>query len=811
MSNPLDKFKKLKGRSWAEIRIRGEQAFSAYAEQMGLSGKMPTDEEFDGVFLESEPGGEPPTAENLFEAFRRNSQTAFFQSFKDAAETGERYKNIFGENGAKFHVEKAERILKGDFAFLGYESLVFGNLPDWHLEPLSGKRAPLKHWKQFDELDASETGDKKIVWELNRHQYFFTLGAAYNLTKDEKFAETFVAHLEDWMRENPPGTGINWASSLEVAFRAISWIWAFNFFRESPKFTPEIFRRSLKYLYLHGLHIEKYLSTYYSPNTHITGEALGLYYLGTQFPFFRRAAFWRETGSDILLGELDRQIFEDGVYFEQTTWYQKYTADFYAHFLILKMLDKIGTNGGESQKIGEKLQSVLDFLMYITRPDGSTPIIGDDDGGRALPLTTANSDDFRGTLAVGAVLFERGDYKFVAESSKEEVLWLFGKKGDEIFQKLPPQRPAKTSVDFPQGGYYISRDGWAKTDNYLLVDCGEIGSLAGGHGHADTLSVELAVRGRNLLIDSGTYTYHQSKELRDYFRSSAAHNSLTIDGKSSSAPGAKFNWKTKARARVESWISEERFDFFKGSHDGYQNLDANHQRSVLFLKNEYWIMRDYVKTAGQHDYSLNFHFAPQIVAAIEKTAAHAVYVTEENAPENWRLFTFGDNGAWHNETAPVSNFYGRKNDAPFLKFVAEGRGAQEFFTFILPLEKDFPPSEIVETAVSGGRAFVIKYLGYTDFFVFADSGEKPIRTEFFNSNFRFFWARLSTDEKIPEEFVMIDGSKFSLGKREILNHPEKISFAVARRLGNKLNVKTNEGIFSVSLSHRKTKTLVFKG
>ena len=130
-----------------------------------------------------------------------------------------------------------------------------------------------------------------------------------------------------------------------IAFRSISWIWAFHFFRDSDHFTPELFHKALKFLYLHGRHIEKYLSTYYSPNTHLTGEALGLYYLGTQLPFIERSGQWRKLGEDILFAELDRQILPDGVYFEQSTWYQKYTVDFYTQFLILKTL-----NGGEMEK-----------------------------------------------------------------------------------------------------------------------------------------------------------------------------------------------------------------------------------------------------------------------------------------------------------------------------------------------------------------------------------------------------------------------------------------------------------------------------
>lgn len=808
MGNPLDKLKRLKSRSWREIRMRGEQAFSVYAEQMGLSGKLPTDEEFPHLFDQKQFGNEPPTGKTIHEKFLTVSNANFFLGFRQINETVEIFRQFFGDSSARKVIGKADNIIKGKFDLLGYSNLDFGAAVNWHFEPLAKKHSPLKHWKQFDELDATETGDKKIIWELNRHQHFFTLGVAFQLSGDEKYAVAFVRHLESWIEQNPPGMGINWISSLEVAFRAISWIWAFNLFKDSESFTPEIFQKALKFLYLHGQHIEKYLSTYYSPNTHLTGEALGLYYLGTQLPFFQKAAHWQKLGDEILMAELDRQIFSDGVYFEQTTWYQRYTADFYIHFLILKKLSAKKNNNVSSGKLEIKLQSALDFLMYVTRPDGTTPIIGDDDGGRLLPLTNAKPDDFRGTLAVGAVLFERGDYKFISEETSEEVIWLLGKQGAAGFQKIPARTPSEKSISFKDGGYYILRDGWAKTDNYLLIDCGEVGSLSGGHGHADALAIELAIHGKTLLVDSGTYSYHESNATRDYFRSTKAHNALTIDDRSSSETNGKFAWKTRAKAELNSWICEDRFDFFEGLHDGYKNLAANCERSILFLKNDYWIMRDFVKTSGEHEYALNFHFDGKVEPTIKKAPDGSSCLEDESA--KWRFFTFGDNGKWHQSQSPVSNFYGRKTETPFLQFISKGSGVQEFFTFILPGENGFLEPEAVEASAAGGRSFIIKYLNYSDLFVFVDDVDQILRTEIFDSNFRFLWARLSADEQIPQEFVMIGGTKFSIGKREIINHPNKLEFAVARRFGSKLNVKTNEGLFSISLPKKKTSTFVLK-
>ncbi len=812
MSNPLETFKKLKGRSWEEIKTRSSQAVYVYADQIGLTGKLPSDEEFLKLLDYSFFKTKKITAKNLTEQFFENSLLSFFPSFAEREKTLELFRHHFGEKSARYFIEKADEIVKGRFDLLGFTGLDVGEKIDWHYEPVSGKRSPLKHWKQFDELSTKETGDKKIIWELNRHQHFFTLGVAYWLTTDERYAEIFARHLESWMEQNPPGIGINWFSSLEIAFRTMSWIWAFHFFKESKSLSPKIFQKALKFLYLKGRHIEKYISAFYSPNTHLTGEALGLYYLGTQFPFFKRAENWRKTGEEILFAELDRQILDDGVYFEQTTWYQRYTADFYTHFLILKTLQDDKTPAELQNKIAEKLQKQLDFLMHITRPDGTTPLIGDDDGGKMLPLGNTRCDDFRPTLAAGAILFERGDFKFVAGGAAEEIVWLFGLEGMLAFETLPAHKPRQNSSAFVQGGYFVMRDGWENSDNYLLVDAGPLGALKGGHGHADALSIELAAGGRTLLVDSGTYTYHEPVELRHYFRSTAAHNTLTIDGNSSSEQGGKFSWLTKAETTLQSWISKERFDFFSASHDGYERFienPARHSRDILFLKNDYWIMRDFVETGGEHDYTLNFHFNAETAPQIE-AAENGKFCVSENSKEQTglRLFTF-DSGEWKSNECWISNCYGERVNAPLRRFVTSGTGCQEFFTFLLPADSGLKKPEVFETPVAGGRAFVIKFRDYFDLFVFAD-GDRLVRTEFFNTNFRYTWARLSAEENLPEEFVLIGGSNFSIGGREIISYPKKIDFAAARRFGNKLNVRTTETIFSVSLPQKHSSKLIVK-
>src|SRR5205823_3777042 len=123
------------------------------------------------------------------------------------------------------------------------------------------------------------------------------------------------------------------------------------------------------------------------------------------------------------------------------------------------------------------------------------------------------------------------------------------------------------------GGYYAMRSAWQPDANFLVVDCGPHGTMNCGHAHADALSIELSALGRSVLVDPGTFTYTGSARERDLFRSTGMHNTLTLDGLSSSQPGGAFRWTHVARSTLHCWHDHPTFTYFAGSHDGYERLD----------------------------------------------------------------------------------------------------------------------------------------------------------------------------------------------------------------------------------------------
>ena len=750
-----------------EISVRLAQRVAILGERSGWSRhvNLPGDEQ-----LLSLLAGRWTTTSDLVKHLRTRNEPRFFASFTARDQTLSELRRRWPEAEEEI-VTAANGIAEGTFSLLGLRELKLGKNIDWHLEPTSGKRTPLCHWSQLDYLDARIAGDKKVTWELNRHQYFATLGRAYWFTGDEQYAEVFVSHVTSWMDQNPPKLGINWASSLEIAFRSISWLWALQFFKESRALTAAVVLRILKFLYLNALHLETYLSTYFSPNTHLTGEALGLFYIGLLLPEFRDAERWRELGLEILESQLPRHVNPDGVYFEQSSYYHRYTADFYLQLAVLLRINGMTL----PRELEPRLELLLDHLMYITRPDGTTALFGDDDGGRLVMLDNRPANDFRSTLSTGAVLFNRPDYKFVAGHVAEETLWLLGAEGLSKFDRIEAQQPARQSVEFANGGYYVMRDGWSPSANYLLFDCGPHGMANCGHAHADALAIELAAHGRTLLVDPGTFTYTGGKEMRDWFRSSVAHNTLTVDRESSSIPADTFSWKTKTPGERIAWIDHARFTFVSGKHNGY--TAGTHTRSILFLKGDYWIMRDRVELSGQHQLDLWFHFESDASPALEGDPQRQ-WVHENGADGGLQIVSFAPGGSWTKEEGWVSHCYGERAPAPVCVFSAPAAGVFEITTFLLPQSPAGGQSKVKQIEVSGGRGFEMHDDNSRDVLIIHNGGNAGVaQTASVISDFEYTWLRFDGNDPTPAELVLLGGHRLETAEQKIVESSERVEYS----------------------------------
>jgi hypothetical protein len=457
-------------------------------------------------------------------------------------------------------------------------------------------------------------GDHKLTWEVNRHQWFITLAQAWRLTGDASYLVCAEQLLSHWLAGNPPKVGINWCSSLELAFRVQSWIQGLRIAGADAPLSSALRTALVASVATHATHIEHNLSTWFSPNTHLTGEALALLSVGCAWPSLPDAARWRTLGWRILSEQLPRQVRADGVYFEQSSWYQAYTVDFYVLAVMWARFERVPIPTG----VLNGVQSAALALRAITRPDGTIPLLGDDDGGCALPLRRARFGDVSDTLWRAGMML--GDARILpprGAPGPSALLWLEGHTAYDA--AAAARRDASVSTcALRDGGWVALAEANGDGGGHLLVlDAGPHGTAPHGHSHADALSFDLTVQGVPVIVDAGTGAY--VGEARTRYRSTAVHNTVTVDGLDSSEQLSAFKWRTAAHGSLLAFGTARAAQWAAATHTGYTRLPdpVLHRRTILRVGGLHWIILDRIEANAGHEVAMTFQCAAGAVVVAD--------------------------------------------------------------------------------------------------------------------------------------------------------------------------------------------------
>jgi hypothetical protein len=659
-------------------------------------------------------------------------------------------------------VDEAEKLMGHEVPLLHFGPLQLGCEIDWHRDPVHGHSWERTHWTVYRPEKDPRNRDSKIVHELNRHQHLPRLAKAYHLTGDERYAAEAVAQLLGWIEQNPPGLGINWQSSLEIGIRTISWLWTVFLLLPSRSFDDASAEQIGDSLFAQLEHVYRHTSLYTSPNTHLIGEAAALFIGGLVFQDRQRAAApraraWMERGAALLVQEAGKQILDDGAHGELSIYYHCYALDFYLQALVLAERNDFRF----PQRIRGKIRDMLNFVMHLSTPGGTIPLLGDDDGGRALALERRNYHSFTDALGLGAVLFERTDFKHQAGDFCEETFWLLGRKAWEVYDVLESEPPRENRAIFPSAGYAMQRSGWGSLDSQLLFDIGGLGMLTGGHSHADALSVVLFSQGKELLADPGTCVYNGAPEWRSYFRSTRAHNTVAIDGRDQAEKGGTFCWKTRMSTRSHRDASFPP-EYLEAEQDGYQRLPqaVNHRRRLLHIPGEYWVVVDDFRGAGQHTFDFHYHFGADVDATLKRPRETDLVSWAEKAGLFLGIYASQPIAAelLTGETTPIAGWisrgYGDRQPTRTLRASLTGSAESvAAMTFLAPTSS-VPVVERLD--VDAGSAIACAYYSgpFKDVVVFS-TGTSEVQAAGFRMQGEFFWLR--TEGRVLRKAVVIRG------------------------------------------------------
>lgn len=505
------------------------------------------------------------------------------------------------------------------------DNFIYRDLPVWNKDPKTGRVAPLTFGKAVNYRDAEVVGNIKYLWEPNRHLQLVTLAQAYRLTGEQRYLDGLRMQIESWLDQCPYLLGPQWTSSLELAIRLINWsiVWQLIDGADSTLFFDRrgqtLRDRWLTSIYQHVHFIRGHLSRFSSANNHLIGELAGIYIAGHTWPFWREIIRWRQYAKRHLAREVLLQNTSDGVNREQAISYQQFVLD----FMLLSALAGRANADDFSVAYWQRVERMLEFIAGLMNNAGNIPMIGDADDGYVVRLSQeAGFCPFRSLLATGAVLFNRGDFKFKAGSLDDKTRWLLGSAGARKLKELAAERPVRIPRHFPEGGYYVlGCDLDSAQEIRVVVDAGALGyrSIA-AHGHADALSLTLSIAGHEFLVDPGTYCYHTEPEWRDYFRGTAAHNTVCIDGEDQSVKGGNFLWLQHARATCKLWETGKEIDRFVGEHDGYRRLadPVIHRRELTLDKNSKRLeVVDVVECKMRHTIEQWWHFAEDVAVSMD--------------------------------------------------------------------------------------------------------------------------------------------------------------------------------------------------
>jgi hypothetical protein len=602
-------------------------------------------------------------------------------------------------------VQQAEAARAHVFDVLGSGPVRLGPVIPWRRDFKSGHEWPREHFSRLTIVRPGGGFDIKVPWELSRFHHGVRLAQARALTGDDGYAGEFAAQVLAWLEDNPPEFGPNWANAMEAAIRSANWLAAYDLLRDSPALNLEFHLAFLKGLLAHGRYIASHLEDGWPGSNHFLADLCGLVWLGASLPQFREAAGWLQTGLSGLRRELGRQVYADGADYEASTGY---------HYLVTEMVAWAAlvcrARGLEApQPIRARLRQMLDVLAGLMKPDGWLPAFGDLDSGRWLVLESdqaslASGQDPGGLLALGAVaLGEPGRWP-AAEDRGAAAQWLqlaaeavtpvarsepsvAMPRANSVHRPRAAMAAPAKSVAFRDAGWYVMRQG----EHYLAAKAGGNGAEGWGlHAHNDALSFELAVGARAFLVDPGSFVYSGDYEARNAFRSTAAHNTLRLDGAEINRIPADdlFRLENDARVRVLAWETGPERDFLAAEHTGYASLGAIHRRDFLFDKAAgLWVIRDHLRAARaagaagrprEYSVEIYFHFAPLPVEASgpEVRTACAEGVNLLIAPVDAPGLALALTNGW------VSPRYGVRVAAPVACYSARAR-LPAAFTFVL--------------------------------------------------------------------------------------------------------------------------------
>ena len=423
--------------------------------------------------------------------------------------------------------------------------------------------------------------DREWAWLSNRHSQINHVFDVFLETGNPKYAIYIDEFLRDFIIKSMPYPGVKGSPSiwrgLEVSFRAKVWSKIFYGMVKSEYFSPATQLLMLSSLPDHA----HYNRNFHGGNNWLTMEISALATVATNFPEYKDSGEWLAYAAETISESMKGQVYPDGTQTELTSHYHNVAM---RNFVLFKEIcDR--ANYPLPDFFNETIEKMYRYIAHAVRPDGNRILNNDGDRGSDVEL-----------ILEGAEKYNKPEWKYIATNGTTGV--------------IPKQGP---SYFYPWAGQLISRSGYKKEAQWSFFDIGPWGS---GHQHNDKLHLSISAYGRDLLVDAGRFAYtgEVADKFRGYAKGTQGHNSVLIDGKGQ-MPDVRVTDKPLSN---DHWIITPEFDYAWNSFDQYYDLEeVKHYRSLMYVRDEFWVVVDKIKTKTPRKIETLWHWHPDCIVEID--------------------------------------------------------------------------------------------------------------------------------------------------------------------------------------------------
>ena len=417
--------------------------------------------------------------------------------------------------------------------------------------------------------DTSSSAEYPRLWRYHLNYCDF-LNVDLTRPGDEPDLRAALAITLDWLERNRAGSEVGW-EPYPLSLRIVNWLKFVLRNRAAIEALGDgqaldlIIRSTAE----QAATLERRLEYGLGAN-HLIKNIKALLFAGALLETTKSGEWW-STGSRLLERELREQILPDGGHFERSPMYHLQVLE---DLLDLRALAVASGRSLDGALLPERIAAMAAFARAILHPDGEIPLFNDSafDIGRPTQELLA--------LAADSPAWERRHPARIPGSRRD----------DHALTKGGSAGSSPSVAVLTETGYAVIRD--PNSESALIFDCGPLGpDYNPGHGHCDVLSYELSLYGHRVVVDTGVSSYERGPE-RQYERSTAAHNTLRVDGEDQAEIWASF--RVGRRPRVDPIEAEEvaGLEIVRGRHFGYQHRGLVHSRAVIHTAGNAWVIVD---------------------------------------------------------------------------------------------------------------------------------------------------------------------------------------------------------------------------